>query len=65
MFCYGGSREVQNSACARRRLYFPLTIHSDPFDRMLVAQAQCEGLTLVTADPAITAYEIRTIDASN
>jgi PIN domain nuclease of toxin-antitoxin system len=40
-------------------------IHSDPFDRMLVAQAQCEGLTLVTADPAITAYEVRTVDASN
>src|SRR3954469_7706249 len=25
-------------------------IHRDPFDRMLVAQAQCEGLTLVTRD---------------
>ena len=23
-------------------------IHRDPFDRMLIAQAQCEGLTLVT-----------------
>ena len=32
--------------------------------RMLVAQAQCEGLTLVTADPAVAAYDIRTIDAS-
>jgi PIN domain nuclease of toxin-antitoxin system len=39
-------------------------LHNDPFDRMLVAQAQCEGLTLVTADPAITAYDVRTIDAS-
>lgn len=38
--------------------------HSDPFDRMLVAQAQCEDLTLVTADPAITAYDVRAIDAS-
>jgi len=38
--------------------------HSDPFDRMLVAQAQCEGLTLVTADPAIAAYDVPTIDAS-
>ena len=25
-------------------------IHRDPFDRMLVAQAQCEALTLVTKD---------------
>ena len=39
-------------------------MHNDPFDRMLVAQAQCEGLTLVTADPAVAAYDIRTIDAS-
>jgi PIN domain nuclease of toxin-antitoxin system len=38
--------------------------HSDPFDRMLVAQAQCEDLTLITADPAITPYGVRTIDAS-
>jgi len=38
--------------------------HSDPFDRMLIAQAQCEGLTLVTADPAFAAYDIRTIDGS-
>jgi PIN domain nuclease of toxin-antitoxin system len=27
--------------------------HRDPFDRMLVAQALVEGLTLVTADPAV------------
>jgi PIN domain nuclease of toxin-antitoxin system len=38
--------------------------HSDPFDRMLIAQAQCEDLTLMTVDPAITPYDIRTIDAS-
>lgn len=38
--------------------------HNDPFDRMLVAQAQCENLTLVTVDPAITAYNVRTIDAA-
>jgi PIN domain nuclease of toxin-antitoxin system len=38
--------------------------HNDPFDRMLIAQAQCEDLTLMTADPAITPYDVRTIDAS-
>lgn len=32
--------------------------HGDPFDRVLVAQAQCEGLTLVTNDPRIAAYEV-------
>jgi PIN domain nuclease of toxin-antitoxin system len=31
-------------------------LHRDPFDRLLVAQAQIEGLTLVTSDPAIRSY---------
>jgi len=29
--------------------------HRDPFDRMLIAQARVEALTLVTCDPAFTA----------
>jgi PIN domain nuclease of toxin-antitoxin system len=33
-------------------------IHRDPFDRMLIAQAQCEGLTLITRDPQIHKYEV-------
>ncbi len=33
-------------------------IHRDPFDRMLVAQAQCEGLTLMTRDADIQKYDI-------
>jgi PIN domain nuclease of toxin-antitoxin system len=32
--------------------------HRDPFDRMLVAQAQTESLTLVTNDPRIAAYDV-------
>ena len=32
--------------------------HHDPFDRMLVAQARCEGLTLMTHDDNITRYEV-------
>jgi PIN domain nuclease of toxin-antitoxin system len=31
-------------------------IHKDPFDRMLVAQAMIEGLTLVTDDPTVARY---------
>ena len=31
-------------------------IHKDPFDRMLVAQAMIEGLTLLTADPVVAKY---------
>jgi PIN domain nuclease of toxin-antitoxin system len=30
--------------------------HRNPFDRMLVAQARTEGLTLLTADDAVAAY---------
>ena len=32
--------------------------HHDPFDRMLVAQARCEGLTLMTHDDKIIQYEV-------
>ena len=32
--------------------------HRDPFDRILVAQARVEGLTLVTADAALESYEV-------
>jgi PIN domain nuclease of toxin-antitoxin system len=37
--------------------------HGDPFDRMLIAQAQHENLTLLTADPRIGLYGARTLDA--
>jgi PIN domain nuclease of toxin-antitoxin system len=30
--------------------------HHDPFDRMLAAQSQVEGVPLVTADPAFRAF---------
>ena len=37
--------------------------HRDPFDRMLVAQARHEGLTLVTRDAALGAYDVRILSA--
>ena len=37
--------------------------HKDPFDRMLVAQAQLENLTLVTSDPEIAKYEVELLTA--
>ena len=37
--------------------------HRDPFDRMLVAQARVEGLTLITADEALAAYDVELLDA--
>lgn len=33
-------------------------IHKDPFDRLLVAQAMVEGMTLVSKDAAIAAYGV-------
>ena len=38
-------------------------IHDDPFDRLLVAQAQIERLTLVTRDTRIRRYRIAHIVA--
>lgn len=32
--------------------------HSDPFDRMLIAQARIEGLTLATADARLADYDV-------
>lgn len=37
--------------------HFPLH-HRDPFDRLLVAQAHRESLTLVTHDPKLLAYAV-------
>lgn len=37
--------------------------HSDPFDRMLVAQARLEDLTLVTRDPRLADYGIAHLQA--
>ncbi len=33
-------------------------IHRDPFDRLLICQALHEGLTLITGDGAIAAYDV-------
>lgn len=35
--------------------------HRDPFDRILVAQARVEGLTLVTGDKVLERYDVRQI----
>jgi PIN domain nuclease of toxin-antitoxin system len=32
--------------------------HRDPFDRLLVAQAQVEGLTILSADELLRAYDV-------
>jgi PIN domain nuclease of toxin-antitoxin system len=37
------------------------THHQDPFDRLLVAQAEIEGATLVSADAAMLHYEVEVV----
>jgi PIN domain nuclease of toxin-antitoxin system len=37
--------------------------HADPFDRLLIAQAQAEGLELMTCDSVFPLYGIQLIDA--
>jgi PIN domain nuclease of toxin-antitoxin system len=39
-------------------------LHRDPFDRMLIAQAQAEGLDIVTSDAMFAKYGVKTINAS-
>lgn len=38
-------------------------VHRDPFDRMLVAQARAEGLTVVTRDDVFESYDVPTLRA--
>ena len=38
--------------------------HRDPFDRLLIAQAQLEGVPLVTVDSALDDYDVETIRAN-
>jgi PIN domain nuclease of toxin-antitoxin system len=37
--------------------------HDDPFDRMLIAQAIAEGLTIVTRDARLRAYQVALVQA--
>lgn len=53
--------EIAHAEDVRR---LPL-LHSDPFDRLLVAQSRLEGLTLVSADRQLAAYGIPVVDATN
>lgn len=48
-----------NAAHAKRAGSLPLH-HRDPFDRMLVAQAAIESLTLISGDPVLSLYDVDT-----
>lgn len=39
-------------------------VHRDPFDRVLIAQAQIEDLPILTADPVLGEYDVTVLPAS-
>jgi PIN domain nuclease of toxin-antitoxin system len=39
----------------------PPAHHADPFDRMLIAQAMNEGLTIITHDEKFRSYDLRVL----
>lgn len=69
--------EADMDEAMERNRFFPLSIthahaeqagelprhHGDPFDRMLIAQSQMEGLILVSADTVFSQYGIRLLNA--
>ena len=67
--------EIEPTLTAQRFRSLPVTLrhaqaveslprhHRDPFDRMLVVQAQLEGMTLVTSDRTMRRYPIATMPA--
>ena len=60
--CDNESLQLLNIAIwhVNETLNLPL-IHRDPFDRMLIAQAKVEDMTLITCDQYIPQYPIKTV----
>jgi len=58
-----GFQELAVTIEHARALHALPVLHRDPFDRMIVAQAQVEGLAVLTADSAIAQYTVPVIDA--
>jgi PIN domain nuclease of toxin-antitoxin system len=55
----GAGYEVMPIRISHLNVYRTLPMHHrDPFDRMLVAQASAEALTLISRDPDIAKYDV-------
>ena len=59
----GGLRRLAVEFDHVLRVAFLPPIHHDPFDRLLVAQAQCLGVGVLTGDPLLVRYGVATVDA--
>lgn len=58
-----GFRELPVTVPHAHRAFALPRLHHDPFDRMLLAQAQHEGLLFLTRDAALRAYPVPTMPA--
>jgi PIN domain nuclease of toxin-antitoxin system len=58
-----GFHELPISVAHAEAVHLLPRLHRDPFDRMIIAQAQTEGLAIVTADDAMAQYGVPVIDA--
>lgn len=59
-----GGYELLHIAIPHIKIYASLPLHHrDPFDRILVAQAIAEQLTIITRDPEVQQYDVRTLPA--
>jgi PIN domain nuclease of toxin-antitoxin system len=61
-----GLRENQIQELAIRRVHCDRVVilprhHGDPFDRMIIAQAQVEQLSVLTADPRFKHYDVEVV----
>jgi len=53
-----GFRELDVTVEHAARVAGLPAIHRDPFDHLLIAQAQVEGIPILTSDPAIARYDV-------
>ncbi|NJL01389.1 MAG: type II toxin-antitoxin system VapC family toxin [Spirulinaceae cyanobacterium SM2_1_0] len=60
-----GARSLDITASHALRVASLPLHHRDPFDRMLIAQAQLEEMTLVSADSTFKRYEVSLLWAAN
>jgi PIN domain nuclease of toxin-antitoxin system len=56
-----GSRSLPITHCRSLALAQLPALHSDPFDRMLVAQARSENMVLMTANSLLQNYPVETL----
>ena len=60
--CIGRNIQILSlGSTAIERIKALPTIHGDPFDRLIVAQAQMEDMTIVTCDKIMPQYPVKTV----